>query len=59
VIEIVVGCVVGIALVGLVVRLATSRRWWMRRHPAPTSVFADLVGYTALTEERGDQAAPP
>ena len=29
----------------------------MARHPAPTFLFADLVGYTALTEERGDQAA--
>lgn len=29
----------------------------MRRHPAPTFVFADLAGYTALTENRGDQAA--
>jgi class 3 adenylate cyclase len=29
----------------------------MRRHPAPTFVFADLVGYTALTELRGDEAA--
>lgn len=26
-------------------------------HPAPTFVFADLVGYTALTEVQGDQAA--
>jgi adenylate cyclase len=29
----------------------------MARHPAPTFVFADLVGYTAVTEERGDEAA--
>ena len=29
----------------------------MRRHPAPTFVFADLAGYTAITEERGDDAA--
>lgn len=29
----------------------------MQRHPAPTFVFADLVGYTALTEQRGDEAA--
>jgi class 3 adenylate cyclase len=33
------------------------RRRQMRRHPAPTFVFADLVGYTALTEQRGDEAA--
>src|SRR5690242_14858081 len=25
--------------------------------PVPTFIFADLVGYTALTEERGDRAA--
>lgn len=56
-IEIAVGCIVGIALVGLIVRLATSRRRWMRRHPAPTFVFADLAGYTALTEQHGDAAA--
>jgi adenylate cyclase len=37
--------------------LATRRRRWMRRHPAPTFVFADLAGYTALTEMRGDQVA--
>ena len=29
----------------------------MRGHPAPTFVFADLVGYTALTDQRGDEAA--
>ena len=29
----------------------------MRRHPAPTFLFVDLVGYTALTDERGDEAA--
>lgn len=29
----------------------------MRRHPAPTFVFADLVGYTALTETRGNETA--
>ena len=56
-IEIAVWCVAGIALVGLIVWWATSRRRWMRRHPAPTFVFADLAGYTALTEERGDEAA--
>jgi class 3 adenylate cyclase len=56
-IETAVWCVVGVALVGLIVRRATSRRRWMRRHPAPTFVFADLAGYTALTENRGDEAA--
>jgi class 3 adenylate cyclase len=34
-----------------------TRRGRMRRHPAPTFVFADLVGYTALTDQRGDEAA--
>ena len=29
----------------------------MERHPAPTFVFADLAGYTALTDRRGDEAA--
>jgi adenylate cyclase len=29
----------------------------MRSHPAPTFVFADLAGYTALTEQLGDEAA--
>jgi class 3 adenylate cyclase len=33
------------------------RRRWMRSHPAPTFVFADLAGYTALTERLGDEAA--
>jgi adenylate cyclase len=37
--------------------LATRRRRRMRRHPSPTFVFADLVGYTALTETRGDSVA--
>jgi class 3 adenylate cyclase len=56
-IEIAVWCIVGVALAGLIAVWATSRRRWMRRHPAPTFVFADLAGYTALTEERGDEAA--
>jgi class 3 adenylate cyclase len=29
----------------------------MRRHPAPTFLFVDLVGYTAMTDEQGDEAA--
>ena len=45
------------AAVALLVFVATRRRRRMARHPAPTFLFADLVGYTALTEERGDQAA--
>ena len=42
---------------GLIVVASTRRRRRMRRHPAPTFVFADLAGYTALTEDRGDEAA--
>jgi class 3 adenylate cyclase len=34
-----------------------TRRRRMRRHPAPTLLFVDLVGYTALTDEQGDEAA--
>jgi class 3 adenylate cyclase len=56
-IEAILGSVAVATVVALGVRLATSRRRWMRRHPAPTFVFADLVGYTTLTEEQGDQAA--
>jgi adenylate cyclase len=37
--------------------LVTRRRRWMRSHPMPTFVFADLAGYTKLTETHGDQAA--
>ena len=37
--------------------LAIGRKPWMRRQRAPTFVFADLAGYTALTEEQGDLAA--
>lgn len=36
---------------------AARRHRRMARHPTPTFVFADLVGYTALTETRGDEAA--
>jgi adenylate cyclase len=55
--ELVVWSVVALAAVGLVAFAATSRRRRMARHPAPTFVFADLAGYTALTEQRGDEAA--
>jgi class 3 adenylate cyclase len=56
-IDIIVGCSVGPAIVGVGGMRATRRRRSMGRHPAPTFVFADLAGYTALTEEQGDQAA--
>jgi class 3 adenylate cyclase len=55
--EIVIACTAGLALVGLSSATAARRRRSMRRHPAPTFVFADLAGYSALTEERGDEAA--
>jgi adenylate cyclase len=55
--ELFIWCGVGLAATGLVGAGATRRRRWMRRHPTPTFVFADLAGYTALTEERGDEAA--
>jgi adenylate cyclase len=37
--------------------LAIGRRPWMRRHRAPTFLFVDLVGFTALTEAEGDEVA--
>ena len=55
-IEMLVGVAACVAVV-LVVRIATHKRRRMQRHPAPTFVFADLVGYTALTDEHGDEAA--
>jgi class 3 adenylate cyclase len=57
VIEILAGCAAG-ATILCVRRLVDERRLLsMARHPAPTFVFADLVGYTELTERRGDDAA--
>lgn len=50
-------CLAATAALGLIVLASTRQRRRMRRHPAPTFVFADLAGYTALTEERGDEAA--
>ena len=46
-----------VLLVAAVVYAATRKRRRMQRHPAPTFVFADLVGYTRLTDERGDEVA--
>ena len=37
--------------------LAARQRWRMLGHHTPTFVFADLAGYTALTERSGDQVA--
>ena len=56
-IEVIAGCVAG-ALIARGHRMTLAqRRQRMARHPSPTFVFADLVGYTSLTEQAGDQAA--
>jgi class 3 adenylate cyclase len=46
-----------VAALGLHRLWLAQRLRWMARHPAPTFVFADLVGYTALTARLGDEAA--
>jgi class 3 adenylate cyclase len=56
-IAIVAGGIAGAAIVGLQSLRTSRRRRWMARHPAPTFLFADLVGYTALTDRRGDATA--
>ena len=56
-IELVAGTVAG-ALIARAHRMSLAhRRHRMARHPSPTFVFADLVGYTTLTERSGDEAA--
>jgi adenylate cyclase len=55
--ELILGSVLAVVAAGVVVLSATRRRRSMARHPAPTFVFADLAGYTALTEQRGNLAA--
>lgn len=55
--ELILGSALTLVAVGVVVTAATRRRRSMARNPAPTFVFADLAGYTPLTEERGDPAA--
>jgi hypothetical protein len=55
-IAVIAGCAAG-ALVARGPGLTLARRRRMARHPSPTFVFADLVGYTSLTEQSGDQAA--
>jgi adenylate cyclase len=57
VIEIVAAFGMLMSILGLGSIRPVRRRRSMRRHPAPTFVFADLAGYTALTEQRGDEAA--
>ncbi len=56
-IEIIAGCIAGAVTIGLPGLGAVSRRRWMARHPAPTFLFADLVGYTTLTDRQGDHTA--
>jgi class 3 adenylate cyclase len=56
-IEIVAASAATIGVVALHGVRANLRRRWMRGHPAPTFVFADLAGYTALTERHGDAVA--
>jgi adenylate cyclase len=55
-VELIAGCLAGCAIVLAHWTWAQSRLRWMARHPAPTFLFADLVGYTALTERCGDDA---
>jgi class 3 adenylate cyclase len=56
-IEVIAGSMAG-ALIARGRRMSLARRRQrMARHPSPTFVFADLVGYTSLTEQSGDQAA--
>jgi adenylate cyclase len=56
VIELAVASAAAVAVLGGGVRVARTgwRPKQARRRPAATFVFADLVGYTALTERRGD-----
>src|SRR4051812_49392231 len=56
-IEILAELAAAVLVTAAVVSRATRKRRRMQAHPAPTFVFADLVGYTALTEQRGDLAA--
>jgi class 3 adenylate cyclase len=55
-VELMAGCLAGGAIVLAHWMWAQSRLRWMASHPTPTFLFADLVGYTALTERCGDDA---
>jgi adenylate cyclase len=57
VIDSMLACGIGLAIATAPTAVAAQKRQRMRRHPAPTFLFADLVGYSTLTEERGDEAA--
>ncbi len=57
VLAVLAGCLTW-ALIARCRRVGAARRHRrFARHPAPTFVFADLVGYGTLTEQRGDEAA--
>jgi class 3 adenylate cyclase len=56
-IELILLSTLAIAIVSAIAAAATRRRRRMLRHPAPTFLFADLVGYTEFTELHGDAAA--
>src|SRR5581483_1514386 len=57
VLAVLAGCLTW-ALIARCRRVGAARRHRrFARNPAPTFVFADLVGYGALTEQRGDEAA--
>src|SRR5438874_11474348 len=51
------GCLAGALLVRVRRAGAARRHRRMAQHPTRTFVFADLVGYTTLTERCGDEAA--
>lgn len=55
-IDVIVVCAVTAILAGPRAVVAL-RRLSMARQPTPTFVFADLVGYSSLAEERGDETA--
>jgi adenylate cyclase len=55
-VETILWCLACLLPAGLVIA-AVQRRNAIKRVAEPTFVFADLAGYTALTERAGDQAA--
>lgn len=61
VIELIIVGFAAATVAGLNRARAARMHWWMQRwmarHRAPTFVFADLAGYTELTEQQGDEAA--
>jgi adenylate cyclase len=55
-IHVIAGCAVALVVVRSV-RGGSVRRRRLARNPASTFVFADLVGFTALADEHGDEIA--